>query len=286
MLPDHATLNQTRSYLEHELKKIYPHNEAVSMARLIMEHAGFSPTTILMEPSSLPGSEILAQIKEIVAEIHKGRPLQYILGYTYFSDLKIIVNEKVLIPRPETEEMVYLIRQGTPQPPARIVDLGTGSGCIALALKQSYPHAEVFGMDFSKSALEVATHNSLINQLSVHWIQGDLTSRETWKLPGTFDLMVSNPPYVMESERVLMQVNVLDFEPNEALFVPDSDPLLFFSAIASMGKEKLASGGILWVEINERLGAETARVFEIAGYDQVTIIKDLHEKERFIRAVR
>jgi release factor glutamine methyltransferase len=239
-----------------------------------------------MKQSERPGAATVTQIKEIVSELYTGKPIQYILGYTYFYDLKICLDQNVLIPRPETEEMVHRITGHTHDTPSRIVDLGTGSGCIALALKKCYPDAYVAGVDNSKAALQVARKNSMVNELQVEWIHADLIHGPAGKLPREVDLMVSNPPYVREVERQYMHANVLDFEPPEALFVTDSEPLVYFRAIASLGKESLRKQGQVWVEINENLAQETTRVFENAGYSGVTVMKDIHEKERYIRASR
>lgn len=286
MLPGNATLQQTRFTMERDLRKTFSEDEAKAVTRLILEHFGYPTALILQEPSRQPGAEILTQIKEIVAEIHTGRPIQYILGYTYFSDLKIEVNENVLIPRPETEEMVYRIVQSHPTPPAAIVDLGTGSGCIALALKQHYPDATVFGVDHQTGAIDVAKTNARNNQLNVHWIEGDIHENLKLPSPGKIDLMVCNPPYVRESERSLMHSNVKEHEPPEALFVSDTDPLVFYRSITRIGLELLSPGGTVWVEINERLGEETAGLFSAQGYHAVKVIRDIHEKERFISAIR
>jgi release factor glutamine methyltransferase len=285
MLAEDATLQQIRSYLERELRKIHSEREASAITRLILEHTGFTTAVLLMEPSRRPGSEILTQIKEIVADIHTGRPIQYILGYTYFMDLRIEVDEQVLIPRPETEEMVTQILRHQPSPPARIIDLGTGSGCIALALKRQYPDASVTGVDLHPGILGLAERNAHLNQLDVHWIVGDMTG-PSLDITGPADLLVSNPPYVRESERIHMKANVLDYEPPEALFVPDADPLFFHRSIAGLGPALLNPGGRVWVEINESLGDETACLFSDLGYRHVNIIRDIHEKERFISAVR
>jgi release factor glutamine methyltransferase len=286
MLPLNATLQQTRSFLEIELRKRYPEGEAASVTRHILEHVGYPVTRLLMEPSNRPGTTILSQIKEIVAEINTGRPIQYILGYTYFLDMKISLNDHVLIPRPETEEMVYRIRKSQEIDPGRILDLGAGSGCIALALKKCYPNSYVAGVENSKDALKVAMQNSRFHRLHIDWIVADMLKGSTVNFPGQLDLMVSNPPYVRESERFRMRSNVLDFEPHEALFVSDDDPLIFYSAIISIAEEALSSNGVIWVEINENLGNETSRIFESAGFRQVTVIQDIHGKERFIRAAR
>ncbi|MEN8230063.1 MAG: peptide chain release factor N(5)-glutamine methyltransferase [Bacteroidota bacterium] len=277
-------MQQTRFYLLKELRRKYPEGESTSLARIILDHTGHPPSSYLKNPDQVPGPVTVAQINEIVSEIHTGKPIQYILGYTYFYDLKIAVNESVLIPRPETEEMVYKIIAHCLRPPAHILDIGTGTGCIALALKNRFKKAVISGLDVSRKALEVAAENGLINRLDVSWIEGDIMREETLIGENLFDLIVSNPPYVLNSERVKMSSSVLNFEPVEALFVEDSDPLIFYRTIASFSMKQLNEKGIVWVEINERWGAETALLFEKAGFQHVTILKDIHEKERFIRA--
>ncbi len=277
-------MQQTRTWLEQELRKKVSAGEASAMTRLILEHAGYPPALLIRDPLYHPGSAILTQIKEIVTEIHRGRPIQYVLGYTHFLDLKIMVDERVLIPRPETEEMVSRILESHALYPARILDLGTGSGCIALALKKHFPEAAVSGLDVSPDALAVARHNGRLNGLHVDWILGDLRKSQQENLPGEVDLLVSNPPYVRDSERALMQPHVLDHEPEEALFAPPENPLLYYRIIAELGSGILSGSGEIWVEINENLGKETARIFTGLGFGDVTIIRDIHEKERFIRA--
>jgi release factor glutamine methyltransferase len=286
MLHPGASLYQIRSFLENELRKLYTSGEAASITRLVLEHAGYPYSTLLMKQSDRPGAATVTQIKEIVGELYTGKPIQYILGYTYFFDLKICVDQNVLIPRPETEEMVHRITANRRDAPSRIMDLGTGSGCIALAMKKCYPEAYVAGVDNSDAALKVARKNSVINDLQVDWINSDLIHGPAGELPREVDLMVSNPPYVREVERYHMHANVLDFEPPEALFVTDREPFVYFRAIASLGKESLKKQGQVWVEINENLAQETARIFENAGYSGVTVMKDIHEKERYIRASR
>jgi len=282
MFQNHATLSQIRFYLLKELLKTYSENESSSIARLILEHVGYPSSVYLHDPNRIPETATRAQITEIVSEIHTGRPIQYILGYTYFCEMKIRVDESVLIPRPETEEMVFNISTDFRLTGKRIIDLGTGSGCIALALKKQFPEADVSGVDLSKEALEVSNKNGVLNNLTVNWFHGDILDSEMLKTEADYDLVVSNPPYVLKSERELMTKNVLEFEPRSALFVNDSDPLIYFRSIAAFCMNKLKSGGLFWVEINERFGKETARLFNKAGFEHVAIIKDIHGKERFV----
>lgn len=284
MLQNRATLQQTRFYLLKELRQIYSELEAESIARIILEHTGFKTNDWLMDPQKVPGVEIMTQINEIVTDIHTGKPIQYILGYTRFCDLKLTLNEHVLIPRPETEEMVLKIIDNHPIQTGHILDVGTGSGCIALALKAHFTESAVSGMDLNLNALETAANNGRLNGLDVKWFKGDMRHSESWSSLDQLDMIASNPPYVLRSEGEVMQANVLNFEPGSALFVEDSDPLEFYDAIAKHGIKKLNAHGTIWVEINERFGAETAHLFAGYGFRQVTILKDIHEKERFIRA--
>ncbi len=290
MLQNRATLKQIRFYLLNELRQRYPENESDSITRLILEHAGFPLSICLLEPEKVTPSSVISQINKIVDEIHAGRPIQYILGQTQFCTIKVRVDESVLIPRPETEEMIYLIASEDKQKFRRIIDLGTGSGCIALALKHHFPDAVVTGLDVSKKAVFIAEQNGRLNSLEVKWVEGnllnggDLPSAGTLNKKEVFDLVVSNPPYVLESEKKLMEDNILQHEPGTALFVKDDDPLLYYRAILGFCEKHLVSGGQLWVEINERFGSKIATLFENAGYQQVVVLKDIHEKDRYINA--
>ena len=284
MLQNYATLQKARIYLLQELKKIYPETESASLSRIILDHMGYPSTSYLGDPDQHIGPDTTAQINEIVTEIHTGKPIQYILGHTLFCDIQIKVNNNVLIPRPETEELVYKIIDDSKRSPGRIMDIGTGSGNIALALKNHFPLADVSGLDVSWEALRIASENGRINGLEVNWIAGDILQKTNLEEKDYFDLIVSNPPYVLNSERAVMSANVLEFEPGGALFVADSDPLVFYVEIASYSMSRLSESGSVWVEINERFGVETARLFIHAGFPHVHIFKDIHEKERFIRA--
>jgi len=282
MLQNHATLREIHIYLQKEMAQLYSGGEINSLVNIIMDHCGHPSPGFIVNPQHQPGAAIVAQIKEIVADIHTHRPIQYILGETLFHDLIIQIDENGLIPRPETEELVDRIIKGRKDPPGFILDLCTGSGAIALALKKAFPNSHVTGLDNSPMALNLAMKNSVNNQLEVEWIQGDILTAEASLFPDKYDLLVSNPPYVLKSEKALMEKNVLDFEPHSALFVEDADPLVFYKAIASLSGKILSKGASLWFEINERFGHDLTRLMKDSGFTQVTIHKDIHEKERFI----
>lgn len=288
MLQNRATLKQTRFYLLNELRQRYPENESGSVHRLILDHLGYPLSLCLREPEKITPAPVIAQINKIVDAIHLGRPIQYVLGETEFCDLKIQVDKHVLIPRPETEGLVYLILKEIPPDIRSIMDLGTGSGAIALALKKHFPGAEVTGLDVSSKALAMAAINGRLNHLDVLWEKGDLLDPGFWGVhppaKRDFDLVVSNPPYVLESEKQHMEAQVLNHEPEQALYVQDKDPLVFYRAIMNFCDTHLVPGGHLWMEINERFGKEVARLFEQAGYRSVEIKEDIHEKERYIHA--
>ena len=290
MLQNRATLKESRYHLLNELRKQYTEHEASSITRLILDHAGLSLSQCLMEPDKITPSGIITQINGILREIRRGRPIQYILGQVQFFSLELIVNESVLIPRPETEEMVHHILSGERQAWDRIMDLGTGSGCLALALKKEHPEAAVYGMDLSREALDVARENGRLNGLDVHWVEGDIFQAGEWAGRGDFsqgfDLVVSNPPYVLDSEKALMEDHVLHHEPGRALFVRDQDPLIYYRAILNFCRQYLRNGGQLWMEINERFGEELAQMCREEGMNPVRIMKDIHEKLRYIYALK
>ena len=286
MLQNRATLKQIRFHLLGELRQIYTENESDSIVRLVMEHVGYPLMATLRDPDLVPAPEVTAQINTFVAEVRTGIPIQYILGTTDFCDLPVKVNKNVLIPRPETEEMVEHIKTMANKPVHRIIDLGTGSGCIALALKKYFPDADVWGVDISREALLVAGENGRNNKLHVNWGYFDLLNTHPLDQWEAFNLVVSNPPYVKNSERKAMAAQVLDFEPESALFVEDDDPLVFYRAIAAFCSLHLADRGEIWVEINETKGKETASLFKNEGFNKVRILRDIHEKNRYVHARR
>ncbi len=216
---------------------------------------------------------------EITEQLKAHQPIQYILGETVFAGLRIGLNPSTLIPRPETEELVYWIRETAPSS-ARILDIGTGSGCIALALAHFLPQASITGLDIATEAVEQAQRNALYNQLHADFIQADIFRFDT---PEQYNIIVSNPPYVREQEKAQMQKRVLDYEPHRALFVPDKQPFLFYEQIAAFGETHLNPGGSLYFEINEAFGSEMIQLLENHHYRNILLKKDFYGKDRFIK---
>jgi release factor glutamine methyltransferase len=222
-----------------------------------------------------------------VKDLMSNKPIQYILGVTSFLDLELHINENALIPRPETEELVSkIIYSYSDHHPQRILDIGTGSGCIALALKSKFPESEVWAVDFSSSAIELAQKNADALQLKVNFLILDiLDSNSTEDLPEKFDLIVSNPPYVLPSEKPLMQANVLDYEPHAALFVPENDPLLFYRKIAQRANASLTEGGHLWFEINENQSPAMQEMLQ-PWFQFTEVIHDFRDRIRFTHSIK
>ncbi len=226
----------------------------------------------------------LLQVREIVNRLEKEEPIQYILKYTEFYNCRIDVNEHVLIPRPETEELVDLIL-GQVLEGDKILDIGTGSGCIPIALKKAKPTLDLFAIDISEKALEMAKASAVKNETEIEFKLKDILKDTLDEYPN-LDCIVSNPPYVLASDKEKMSNNVLNFEPHLALFVEDQDPLLFYRRIAALGMEKLNNGGKLFFEIHEDFGKETKNFLEELKYKNVKIIQDLQGKDRMIFCVK
>ena len=226
---------------------------------------------------------------KIIDRLNTHEPIQYILGETEFYGRRFLVNDSVLIPRPETEELVKYVVDKTLRTqnskPRTLLDIGTGSGCIAISLAKELPNFRVSAYDISEKALETAKKNAELNKADVTFEKVDILNPSFNIHHSPFTIIVSNPPYVTKQEIDRMQKNVLDFEPHLALFVEDSEPLIFYEAIANFAFNNLTDNGLVAVEINETLGEETANVFRRKGFSEVEIIKDIHQKDRFVSAV-
>ena len=247
---------------------------------------GISTTAYYLKESVVLTAEQESLTDSIIMRLQQGEPLQYIEGKAPFYGMDFIVNPNVLIPRPETAELVdWIINDYTTQQP-HILDLGTGSGCIAISLSKQMPQATVEACDISEGALEVAKANNRENGTSVTFFHHDILDLIT-PLPHSYDILVSNPPYIMQSEATDMELHVTEWEPHTALFVPDNDALRFYRAIAEIGQtEALKVGGHIYVEINQALGKETAELFESYGYKEVTLRKDIFGNDRMIKCYK
>lgn len=279
------TLRETVKNIEKSLAPRYGEGEARAMAAIILEHLkGYSAVDVVLNGDREVSDFISGKIDAIVTRLLAGEPIQYIIGSTRWHGLTIKVSPEVLIPRPETSELVDLItdRYGD-TPDLRVLDLCTGSGCIAVALARALPFAAVTGVDISDGALEVACENGRNLKTSVKWIKADVLNLS---MIGSYDIIVSNPPYVLESERAGMEAHVLDHEPDIALFVPDDDPLRFYNAILAAAPRLLAAGGRIYFEINPLEAELLSSEMKTSGWREVTVVKDVHGADRFITALR
>ena len=276
-----------------ELENLYPKEEIETFLFFsFSEYFGFSRSDMVLKKEMRLSESELLKFFRVIRKLKLHVPIQYILGNTEFYGLKLKVNEHVLIPRPETEELVDWVleeakanHQITKSPNHQILDIGTGSGCIAIALKKNMPDAEVYALDISSNALSVAKENAEINNAEINFLQGDILANsqihQFAKSP--IQIIVSNPPYITEKEKPAMSSNVLDHEPHTALFVPDNDALLFYRAILDFAKEKLAPGGKVYFELNSTYAAAVAELATAKGFINCSIRKDLSGKERMLR---
>lgn len=269
------------NYLQ-SLLSVYPPHEARALYMLVMEVAfGMTPTQVLTGKDKELSADKQALLQNIICRLTRKEPVQYILGQTEFCGHTFHVEPGVLIPRPETQELVYLIKQQHPTP-CSVLDIGTGSGCIAVSMALMGHH--VTALDISDTALRIARENAQAHHIDIDFRKEDIlhpsVTRQHW------DVIVSNPPYICQKEAELMDSNVLDYEPHLALFVPDNDPLLFYRAIAEYATEHLKSSGRLYFEINESYPKETATLLEQKGFCQVNVHPDNYGKQRFISAFK
>lgn len=271
-------------HIKLSLSGIYPESEAHSIARIVMEEVFNSPLPLLTIDKNIkitPSQEV--KIQEIVKRLQSFEPIQYILGKSEFYGLTFSLNNNTLIPRPETEELVELIISENADKKNCILDIGTGSGAIAIALKKHLPTSSVEAWDISKGALELAKKNALANRVSVDFKEVDILSE--YPKDKNYTIVVSNPPYVLDSEKDGMSMNVLNYEPHSALFVPNETPLLFYTRIADISKEIFnINGGFLYFEINRAKGLDVKLMLEAKGYKNVNVIKDISQNDRIVKA--
>lgn len=265
-----------------DLKSIYPKEEIESFFyRLTEEYIGFKRIDIALNPMK---KVAIRQFESALKQLKEQVPIQYIIGSTEFYSLKFKVNESTLIPRPETEELVsWIIEDISLSEKKQILDIGTGSGCIAISLAKNISKANVYGLDISKNALLIAQENANINNVKVQFLEQDILTSKSVKFTEKFDVIVSNPPYVRILEKEQMSANVLDYEPHLALFVTNEKSLIFYDKIADFAKTNLNPKGKLYFEINQYLGKETVDLLKSKGFENVVLKKDIFENHRMIR---
>ena len=269
-----------------ELLGIYSGEEAGAMASILMQDVlGLSRADVVMKGDENIDAGKLRFLNDVLTRLKNEEPLQYILGRTEFYGLDILLNPDVLIPRSETEELIAWVLNTVNTETPKILDFGTGSGCIPLALKKNLPKSKITGVDKSQKALKLAKKNARSLNLDVEFLAFDILRDAPSKM-GTVDVVVSNPPYVRFSEREKMNSNVLKYEPHMALFVKDEDPLIFYRKIADIGKQILKESGLLFFEINEEFGNEILSLLRDKGYENTELRKDLNGKDRMVKALK
>lgn len=280
-----------RSYLQ-QLQQLYSPNEAATISDWVFEKvAGLQRGDIIKNPAGLINFDISGQLDDCLASLLHHKPVQYVLEEAWFYKMKLKVNEQVLIPRPETEELVKLVVDdwklviqnnllAKDNQQLTMLDIGTGSGCIAIALKKQLPQITMHATDVSTGALKLATDNALEQQASINFMEADFLDESGWKKFSEYDVIVSNPPYIPINEKESLDKNVTAFEPHTALFVPEKKPFLFYEKIAYFGEKHLKKGGKVYVEVHENFAKETAKIFE-QRY-RVAIKQDIFEKERML----
>ena len=278
-------MKATIQYIRKELSTIYQAIEIEGLVKIIFRHLkGYTLTDITLRRDEVLTESEIRKVSEIVDRLRDQEPVQYILGYAEFAGLVLKVGPSVLIPRPETEELVqWILERETGQ--LHLLDAGTGSGCIALALKNSRPGWSVSACDISPAALTTAAENASHNNLDIRLFNADILKWPEDHEKERYDLIVSNPPYVTQKESRFMSKNVMDYEPHSALFVPDEQPLLFYESILRLAKTNLAPQGRIYFEINEAMGRRMTETLITAGFVKIETRKDFHGRERMIRCV-
>lgn len=276
-------------YFEN-LKKFYPEEEIQSFLKIITHHYfGWRAIDLALKSQDYVSEEEELLLLKVLNRLKKQEPIQYIVGQTYFYGLPIKVTPNTLIPRPETEELVDWVistlqdRKET-QNQINIIDIGTGTGCIAIALAKNIPKANVEALDISIKALEVAQENALLNEVEITFTHKNIL--QTNDLQKNYDVIISNPPYVRQLEKKLMQINVLDYEPSLALYVPDDNALLFYKKITQLASQHLTQNGLLFFEINQYLGEETIKLLKKNTLKEVILKKDIFGKNRFVKGYK
>lgn len=282
------TIQHCYQQLLSQLFDLYDTREAANITDMIIEKVTGQRKIDRIMYKTLPvSSEQQKQLEQYMQQLLQHRPVQYVLGEAWFMNMLFSVNEHTLIPRPETEELVQWIlddinRLGHTN--VSVIDIGTGSGCIAVAIKKLLPAVEVSAVDVSEQALQMARLNSIQHHTLIDFLQLDFLNTTQWKQLGRYNLVVSNPPYIATNETATMNKNVVNYEPGRALFVPDNDVLVFYKALAAFGKHHLKPSGSIYTEINEAYGKEVVGLFEQQGYTEVVLRQDMQQKDRMVHA--
>lgn len=281
-------LKEFRAYIHETLSEIYPNTEIDSFFYILIEEKlNLQRIDTFLKPDFLIIDDYLSELKNIIKRLKNEEPIQYILKKTSFYGLPFVVDENTLIPRPETEELVaWAIEEARKiseynTEKLSIIDIGTGSGCIPISMAKHLPEASISAIDISKKALKIATKNALLNKVTIHFFEIDIL--QTNLLPQQFNIIVSNPPYVRELEKVEIKNNVLQNEPHLALFVANDNPLVFYKKIANLAKKFLTKKGVLFFEINQYLEKETVKMLEKKGFKNIELRKDLFGNYRMIK---
>ncbi len=282
-------LLQLEKYFHQRLKANYPDSEIENFFFWTLEEIlGIQRIDFVLQKNNAVDYQNIDRIKKVIQRLRNEEPIQYIFGSTEFYGLLFNVSTDTLIPRPETEELVEWIIETVKQDEylsslseLRILDIGTGTGCIAITLTKLIPSANTTAVDISKNALTVAESNSALNEVNVHFVISNVL--ELSSLENEFDIIVSNPPYVRNSEKIEIKNNVLKYEPDTALFVEDDDPLLFYRKIGKLSLDSLTNNGYLFFEINQYLGEETVDLLSKLGYQHIELRKDLFGNDRMIK---
>jgi len=282
------TLNEARTVLTKELKNVYETDELRNIIELVIEHiTNMSRAEQVKNKVPYLTCTQLEDLDAITERLKKNEPVQYVLGEAWFAGMKFKVNKNVLIPRPETEELVDWIVKKSQKSKVKsqnIIDIGTGSGCIPITLKKKLPESDVSAIDVCSEALFKATENAIKLNTEVDFTLLDFLDEEKWYELHQYDIIVSNPPYVKQSEINTIHERVKEFEPHLALFVPDNDPILFYKKLSDFSMKHLNAGGKLFVEINEALGEAVSNLFRSAGFLNVDLKKDMQGKDRMVMA--
>ncbi len=279
-------LRSIKDIYQQELSGLYPKEEIDNFFYLVLEHhLNLERFVLALQPDLNLTKEEEQPLFDCLVRLKKEEPVQYVLGDTFFYGMRLKVNPSVLIPRPETEELVNWIVEDLTNlsPPLEILDIGTGSGCIAIALARSLPEARLYAIDNSEEALKIARENAEMNQVNVQFREADI--RKLDELGLRFNVIVSNPPYVRNSEKSRMKANVLKYEPHQALFVHDDDPLFYFKHITRLATINLKPGGAVYLEVNQYLSRETTRLLEDQKFSEIEPRKDFLGNDRMIKAV-